>query len=963
MKRAIFGLWLISAAASAQTVRLQTVVPSLPGKNNVRWWEFDWKWTDFSPVEQGAPVRLYFYESERSVAAVARPFIEQAYRDLVEVFDYRPTQRIPFLLYNSHFEFESTRAFFVSETVLGVTSTEDLTMALPYWGEHRRFEHVMRHELAHQFTIQKVVELGRRRGCNPLLGMPLWFIEGLAEAVSRPELTAEVRAALAQRAVLRDELPPFFSEAEPSFERIYLVGHAQVRFLEETYGRDTAQRILAASPRLCRHSLTVFQIDRTGDFAALVQQVTGDNADTIERRWRRWVANEVAPAERAEQSLDELRALRGIGPGEIDSLSLSPDGDVALYRTADVQTGVGRIFLRLLATGGEQMVTQDGRIGLDSLHPFDRRVTAIGDDFIVYVGRVGPADKLFVRRYSRKNGRLELGEVIEHRLSAHDDLIEAGWPAIHPRNGAVYFVGLSRSRGFLDIYRLDRPLEPDGPVTRVTDDPYAEQGLAFAPDGTLYLASDATPDGRYELFALRGRNLVMLTSFPESDVGPPSVDANGRVFFSSGESGLEQAYLYTDGALRRLTGVPTAFRQPAALPDGTLLGVVPYAEERHLAALSRDQWLNEPVAAFAAPVDEGVGGAGFEPWELTVGTLEPARDYNPLSPENLSLVDARAFATVGPFVLGRAVFADRFRTHLLGIAADVLGSFERSNARLWYLDQSGRLSLGGGVFVATGLQLAGDPEETLDTFLLQRIGGAFQVSWPFNRYVRLDSFIAPQALRVFDFTDPDLPLAQRIDGAVPALESGMALALDTLRLSPVGPVDGLAVSLSLRGTATMAQTEPFGELVADVHGYKTLLGGYERVFVHARLALGATFGGVLREEFYVPASYNLRALPPNSLRQLGQHYALGQLELQFPLAPELGGIFLQGVAGADAGSVFFDFRQPLGRRVAAAVLGADVVLGPIALRLHFARPIDIGAGVAAEGWIPHASVSTPFMLF
>src|SRR5436190_974623 len=82
--------------------------------------------------------------------------------------------------------------------ILGVTSPEDLRMALPYWGETLRFEHVLRHEMAHQFHIQKAIDRGRAtHTCNPVALMPLWFTEGLAEAMSQPELTADVRAAIA----------------------------------------------------------------------------------------------------------------------------------------------------------------------------------------------------------------------------------------------------------------------------------------------------------------------------------------------------------------------------------------------------------------------------------------------------------------------------------------------------------------------------------------------------------------------------------------------------------------------------------------------------------------------------------------------------------------------------------------------------------------------------------------------
>ncbi|HSP78382.1 MAG TPA: hypothetical protein VLQ93_07630, partial [Myxococcaceae bacterium] len=345
---------LVSASASASAKsegesKLETVFPSLPGKNNVRWWEFDWKWTEFIPVAKGAPVRLYFYELEREVARTSKPFIAQAYTDFTERFAYVPSQRIPFLLYNSHFEFESTRAFFVSETVLGVTSTKDLTMALPYWGEHQRFQHVMRHELAHQFTIQKLIDEGHARGgCNPIVFLPLWFVEGVAERFSLEELTPEVRAVIADRLLERgrdkpEGLPDFFAEGRMDYESVYLLGHARVRHLDEEYGENTVRRILEATPRLCRSGFGGFGFvpaPTVGSFEGLVASVVGARPEIISQRWKRWAREQVQPALEARHPFAALELFEEPGSGDIDSFSLSPDGRVLFYRMVDLDSGM-----------------------------------------------------------------------------------------------------------------------------------------------------------------------------------------------------------------------------------------------------------------------------------------------------------------------------------------------------------------------------------------------------------------------------------------------------------------------------------------------------------------------------------------------------------------------------------------------------------------------------------------------
>ncbi len=970
----------MSASASAKSEgesRLETVFPSLPGKNNVRWWEFDWKWTEFTPAEKGAPVRLYFYESEREVARTSKPLIAEAYTDFTERFAYVPRQRIPFLLYNSHFEFESTRAFFVSETVLGVTSTEDLTMALPYWGEHQRFDHVMRHELAHQFTIQKLIDEGREKGgCNPIVYLPLWFVEGVAERFSLEELTPEVRGVIADRLLERGEkepegLPGFFSEGRMDYESVYLLGHARVRYLDETYGENTVRRILEEASRLCGSGFGGFGFVPTspvGSFERLVTSVVGEQPEVIDPRWKRWAREQVQSALEVRHPFAVLELLEHLGSGEIDSFSLSPDGRVLFYRMVDLDSGMARLYLRDLEDPRSRtVVTRDQRIGLVSLHPFDRRVTAIGERLLAYIGRVGDSDVLFVREYRREMDggrvRLKLGPVVSHDLSKFEGLIEGGYPAISP-DGAVAFVGLERGRGFLDVYRMDRPLEREAGLVQVSDDPYAEQGLAYGEDGTLYYASDATPDGRFELFRLeRGELPVALTRF-EGNVdatAPSPIGTRGLLFETAGATGFTQAYRYEQGRVTRLTDSPTWFRGPAVTAEGELLGLVRVDGKTRLARLPRERWLSIPVEAALEP-PEAIGGGGLQPWEVPQVDLGEVRDYRPLA--NLRFEDAIGAVSTGPFILGQVLFADQLKTHLLALQLQVLGDFDRFSGDAFYFNTSGRTVFGVGLLARTGLQLERDYFRTGRSFFLQRLGGAVILEYPFGHYMRMEGFLSPQALRSFDYFDPERPFARESGGLYAAVQGGARFALDTLRLSPVGPYDGLAFTLSAEATRPFGGPDMFGMASTQLLAYKGLIPGYERLFLHGRLGLGTTFGGLFREAFYLPAAYNLRAVSGASLeQQIGHLYYLSQLELNFPLAPGLGDfLYLQGLVGLDAGRVAFGLADAVAVPRSAAVLGANLILGPLSLRLHFARPLEFGRSEPfLQGWITHFTIGTPFL--
>ena len=138
-----------------------------------------------------------------------------------------------------------------------MTSPESLDLTLPYFGDHRLFEDVSTHELAHEFTIQKLMhrgERGRRCRSAPLMQMPLWFIEGLAEYYAKrgldPEAEVLVRDLMRQPDDDGYVLGDFFEDRFTDGLWTYKVGQARCAFLEETYGKGTIQRILEESPRL-----------------------------------------------------------------------------------------------------------------------------------------------------------------------------------------------------------------------------------------------------------------------------------------------------------------------------------------------------------------------------------------------------------------------------------------------------------------------------------------------------------------------------------------------------------------------------------------------------------------------------------------------------------------------------------------------------------------------------------------
>jgi hypothetical protein len=205
-------------------------------------------------------------------------------------------------------------------------------------------------------------------------------------------------------------------------------------------------------------------------------------------------------------------------------------------------------------------------------------------------------------------------------------------------------------------------------------------------------------------------------------------------------------------------------------------------------------------------------------------------------------------------------------------------------------------------------------------------------------------------------------------GNHPGLQASARLALDATRVvPPVGPTGGF--SLDLEGQATQLLRgggTPFGNVAGTARALRPLFGS-ERVYLSTRLSAGVGFGsGPFTEQFYLPTTFNLRALPQTSTRVIGNHYYVANAELRLPLERILlpGLPFLEGVAGFDIGATFFDLsvREARNATAAAFVLGVEAALGPLVPRLYFARPVDVGSGIRYDEWLIHFTLFAPYLM-
>jgi len=944
-------------------------------------------------------VRLYYYQREQAVAERATSQIISAYRHLVDEFDYVPTKTFPYILYNSYQEFLETNLFPLQEGILGVTSPVDLKLTLPYFGDHRMFEQVSLHEMAHQFTIQKVRSAVERTRINgePLEGIPLWFIEGLAEFYAHHGIDDEadmlIRDIVVNPAIEKGyAMLNFFEDRPQSGLWTYKVGQVRCAFLEETYGKGFIQRVLNSSTALVGSGLMRRQAT---DFAALLERLTGDDSKTMASKFEAWLKRRAFNAYLgATQDTPQVKPLEEFS-ARVDSLATSPDGDLLLFRTVEPETYRAKLQL-IDRRAAERPVTvaADGVPGAESLHLVFGRSFTVGRESLAYVAEANGGDVIYWRKIEHKvterpagtystgpmpfnptattnkmkqelerfTVQLSLGPQVKYALRSKG-IIAAYGPALAPDGRRVAFVGLDES-GVRDVFTLTPKGGDEFDLRRVTNDVYAERQVAWAPDDSLVFNSDATGTGKFNLFraSLATPSKVERLTSENRDELDPAVLPDGRVLFTAYAHGSADLHEARDGQIIRRTDVVTGLFDVGPGPEGGVWALFHHSGERQPVLIKADQLISAETVA-QGPQD---APRAFGRTELTGS--EP---YNMFNIQNWEPGNPYAFISGGVQGIYGQVFAnaaDRLRNHALILFASVYGSFDLTDGFLVYLNQERRVTWGTGIFQSVRLRYDQSfLNEPLQIQILsgERFFGALgTVRYPFNQFVYVQGdlalggvsyFLSP--LDKFFLATPEYNGSGRDlltewyalnSGPRPQTEATVRLGYDTLRYHPLsGPLDGTTVLAEATGGVQPFNGQTYAALRLDAAQYFPIDGRLRLMF---RGGAGMSAGGRYATNFQLSSFDTVRGVPfsSGSLRQwlFGRSYFFSTAELKVPLNNFIRLILfsdIEAIAAVDFGGVSTDPNLLLKRRVLDYVLGVNFSLGPLQFRLHFAKPVGVGA--------------------
>jgi Tol biopolymer transport system component len=500
------------------------------GRNKVQYTNFDFK------VIQTEHFDVYFYERERVAAMDAARMAERSYARLSKVLNHEFRERKPIILYASHSDFMQTNATQVGgEGTGGVTDFARNRAVMPFTGSYSDFEHVLMHEMAHQFQYD-VWSRGRAgAGFATLVAIApsLWFAEGMAEYLSTGPINAETAMWL-RDASLEGKLPTIDQMTVDPYEFFpYRFGHALWSYVAERWGDEAVGAILKAT--------------LAGGVEPAFRRTIGLTLDQLSEQWRDAVQKrylpEIGARARARSVADELLTEKRSDGTLHLAPALSPDGSQVAYFSEKDFYSVD-LFLADGVTG--EVKRRILKSGISSNYETYRFINSQANwspdgKFLAFAAKRGPRDDILIVDVERNKEvkRIEL------------ELSGVTTPSWSPDGTQLVFTGYEG--GLSDLYIVNR----DGSGLRqLTEDKYADLHPVWSPDGgSIAFATDRGPETDFRTLAFGNYRIALhdlatgsVRVLDRMDNGKnvsPQWSPDGRsLAFVSDRNGVSNVFLY-----------------------------------------------------------------------------------------------------------------------------------------------------------------------------------------------------------------------------------------------------------------------------------------------------------------------------------------------------------------------------------------------------------------------------------
>jgi hypothetical protein len=563
LQRRFFPIFALALASLLAAGTAHTQSTSF-GKNKVQYRTFDWHYLQTTHFD------VYFDLGDEQLAEFTADAAESAYALVSQDFRYRITDRIPFVVYNSHNEFQQTNVIseYLDEGIGGVTELFKNRVVVPFEGDYGKFRHVIHHELVHAVinemfyggSIQSIISN------NITLQLPLWFNEGLAEYEA---LGWDTNSDMFMRdATMHTYLPPI---GQLGGYFAYRGGQSVWNYIARKYGRDKVGDIL----NRIRGARSV----DAGFMGAL-----GMNVEELSEKWTKeqkvlyWpdIAKRADPSDYALPLTDHRKedAFYNTSP------AISPSGDrIAFisdrseYFSVYLMSSEDGTIIRKLVTGQQTADFEELHLITPGMcwSPDSRR--------LALTAKSGARDAIILLdAESGDEEKLEFGL---------DGIFSVDWGGGAAAD-KLAFVGVDSGRS--DIYVYDLATKE---LTNVTNDPFSDSDPAWSADGrSIFFCSDRRDSvngevpagfrmqdfnyGENDIYRVDAATCTVerLTDFPgSSETSPAATPDGGHLLFISDMNGINNIYVrdLRTGEVRPITNSVSGVYQLSLSRNGEKL--------------------------------------------------------------------------------------------------------------------------------------------------------------------------------------------------------------------------------------------------------------------------------------------------------------------------------------------------------------------------------------------------------
>lgn len=999
----LIGLVLLSVPLPAQYF----------GKNKVQYKTFEWYYI------QSKHFDVYFYEGGLDIAKFTAEVAESAYVQLSRDFRYQIKDRIVFIVYKSHNDWQQTNVVieYLEEGIGGVTELFKNRIVVPFEGSYEQFRHVIHHELVHAVmndmlyggSIQSLI----REEVTP---PPLWFSEGLAEFESQGWTT---RLDMVVRdATLNGYMPPL---EYLQFFLVYQGGASVFKFIAETYGREKIGELLS-------------KMRGRVSFEKVLRTTVGMNYEEFTEKWHRYlrrqywpeVANRKEPVEFAKRLTNHKKERNYLNV----SPAITPNGDKIAFISD--RKGYQNIYLLSAIEGKiiKTLVKGQRSESFEELH-FLRPGMSFSPDGrkLAFTAKSGPWDAIYILDIKTDN--------IEKYIMKLDGAFTTSWS---PDGRYIAFVG--NKDGQSDIYIFDLETEEVIPVTndpftddqpswspdsryiafvsdrkqyvtgveppedfrmsqfdyekkdiyivevetgkmeRITDTEWEEQNPIFSPDGKK-LAYLADKNGIFNVFI---RNLEDSTDFAITNVisGILQIgwdkNANKMVFTSFYDGGfdiylmntplelppvekLEDTQFVKDMKKETLPVYARNWQPPGSdkqkLPRKTV-SATKYDYSRYVFTKNRVLLRKQKKKDVELPV---------QAYQVSPGQYKVRKYKLKFSPDIITgsagyntFFGVQGYTTIA--------FSDLLGDHKVIMNINLLSDLKNSDLNLLYFYLKQRINYGVG-----GFHLVYFFFGPYGLVRYRNFGATFLMSYPFNRFKRLDFYNLWYNVYL-EYLDLPIP-TQKVSTMLPSL----SFVHDNVLWGYTGPWDGSRYSITATYSPKYSRySRDFKTLQVDYRKYLMINRDYSFAF---RLAAGASFGENAQQFFLGGVDNWINRKFRGGLRiqriddiffsefvtplrgayyyeRVGTRYFLANLEFRFPLIeylalgfPKIRFFNIRGVMFYDIGSAWYGNQtfepttvDPFGNRrfkdlISGYGIGARVFFLYFLLRIDVAWRFDL----------------------